>query len=167
MKKGMLSKVSAVLLGMMSSVLIAKPASAGMTAVGISSMRNVVPSKRIAPILQDTTPPTVIEVSPSGAETIVPFTNVITVTFSERINPETLTAATTQVYGWWGAGNGGAVVHGIWNYDVQTHTATFAPNAGHLPGGQEITVLLTSGIEDLAGNELADMSFSFTTISVN
>jgi hypothetical protein len=94
----------------------------------------------------DDTQPSVVSASPSGAN--VPAGAPITVTFSEPVDPRTVTAAAFTLQGASGA------VSGTVTYDPTSRTATFTP-ASALALGEAYTAAVTTGIRDLAGNALA------------
>ena len=105
----------------------------------------------------DTTPPTVTATSPANNATGVAVGNNITATFSEAIDPATLTT-TTFLLGRRGRRPG----------QLQRHdrVATLDPNA-NLAAATTYTATLkggNGGVKDLAGNPLAaDVTWSFTT----
>ncbi|MBI3802361.1 MAG: Ig-like domain-containing protein [Nitrospirae bacterium] len=110
----------------------------------------------------DTTPPTVSARTPAPDAVSVPVRSPITVTFSEPIDSATLTGnfiVTSQ------SGNPAGQI----NYDATLNKATFVP-ASHLKYNTVYRVLLKnpvipgSAIKDLAGNNLADPGWSFTTV---
>ncbi|HEX8340413.1 MAG TPA: Ig-like domain-containing protein [Tepidisphaeraceae bacterium] len=109
----------------------------------------------------DTTPPTVTLLNPANLKTNVALNKKIATTFSESIDPQTLTTANVTL-----TGPGNAAVLGTLNYDALTKIATFVPSSnltanttytGRIAGG-------VNGVKDLAGNPLAnDRVWSFTT----
>jgi hypothetical protein len=103
----------------------------------------------------DKTPPTVIAQSPlSAAVSVNPAVN-ITATFSEDIAPTSINAASVTLSGT--AGVAAAV-----SYNAASRTVTLNPNADLNPNST-YTVQLTSAITDLFGNQLAPVTWSFTT----
>jgi methionine-rich copper-binding protein CopC len=100
----------------------------------------------------DTTPPTVASASPPQGSTIAPITTTIQATFSEDVQPATITAGVT--------GPGGAVT-GAGSYDVPSRTYTFTPTAS-LAYNTAYTVTL-AGVKDTAGNTMMTTSWTFTT----
>jgi hypothetical protein len=103
----------------------------------------------------DTTPPTVGTVSPSNNATGVAVNASVTASFSEAIDPLTVTGATFTLK------NGATAVSGA--VSAGGGTATFQPNAP-LANGTTYTATLTTGVKDPAGNSLASAySWSFTT----
>ena len=106
----------------------------------------------------DTTAPTVTSTNPANVATGVAINNKIAATFSEALDPATITATSFTV-----TGPGATSVAGTVTYAAVGTTATFAP-AGQLALNTTFTVTLTTEITDLAGNALAsDFVWSFTT----
>lgn len=112
----------------------------------------------------DTTPPTVSSdpsPTPVNGATQVPLNTSIRATFSEPINPDTLTSNTFIVLS---VGiSGGTAVSGTVAYTAETKTATFTPTT-LLEIDTTYTVTITTAVEDEAGNPMAaTYSWSFTT----
>jgi hypothetical protein len=104
----------------------------------------------------DITPPSVTANTSAAGATSVALNTVITVTFSEALDPATLN--TTNVRLMDGAGNPIAGTVTYWNL-----VATFIP-ASSLAPSTVYTVSVGTGVKDLAGNPLsASFSWSFTT----
>jgi Bacterial Ig-like domain len=102
----------------------------------------------------DTTAPSVTATLPDNGAAYVATTSTFKATFSEAIDPATLTPASFSVAG----------VSGTVGYDAATRTATFTPSAP-LANNSTYTANLGSGIKDLAGNPLATpVQWSVTTI---
>lgn len=103
----------------------------------------------------DVTPPTVIAVAPaSGAVDVVVGTNV-TATFSEAMNPASITTDNFMLM------QGAVHINGSISY--AGNTLTFNPTVD-LEGGALFTATVFTGVEDVAGNNLAaDFIWSFTT----
>ena len=111
----------------------------------------------------DTVSPTVTARSPAPGSTAAPPTTAVTATFSEPINPATVTSNTVVLRN---ASN--VVVASTLVYDAPSRTATLTPSApldvsatytASVAGGNTGTV-----VRDLAGNPLAaTVSWSFTT----
>jgi len=106
----------------------------------------------------DASAPTVLSTSPATGAVGVPGDAVVSATFSEAIDPATLTASTFVLRD---ANN--AVVPAVVSYDASTQTALLQPSSALL-GYTAYTATLTGGsITDLAGNGLAaSVSWSFT-----
>jgi len=98
----------------------------------------------------DTTPPTLTARTPASGAVGVPATTTVTATFSEPVSNVTLGLT----------GPGGAVA-GATAYDPATTTATFTPTAP-LADSTSYTASV-SGARDGAGNQMAPVSWSFTT----
>jgi len=104
------------------------------------------------------TPPVVISTSPASAEQGVAVDTTISVTFSEAIDPSSVTTATMTVMDVDGTSVSGTV-------NVSGTTATFVP-LRPLDYGVAYIVIIDSTVEDLSGNRMpASYSFGFTTIT--
>ncbi|MDQ7825102.1 MAG: Ig-like domain-containing protein [Candidatus Eremiobacteraeota bacterium] len=107
----------------------------------------------------DTTPPTVILVSPSNAEIDVAINKKINATFSEEMDPLTITNLNFTVKDSAGTSVVGLAV----TYDLITKIATFTP-ASNLAPNTTYTATITTGVQDLAHNAMAaDYTWTFTT----
>lgn len=103
----------------------------------------------------DTTAPSVSSQSPLVDATRVGALATVSVTFSEPMDPATLSTSTFTL-----TGSGGPVSGAI---TLAGNTATFTP-AAPLGDLLEYTARVTTGAKDLAGNALAaDYSWTFTT----
>jgi hypothetical protein len=103
----------------------------------------------------DVTAPVVNTVVPANNATAIVTSTKATVTFSEAMNPATITAATFSLK------QGSTAVPGAVSYTGTT--ATFTPSAA-LTAGLVYTATVTSGVKDVAGNALAaPYVWSFTT----
>jgi hypothetical protein len=101
----------------------------------------------------DTTPPTVTSVNPSEAATNVATSSAVNVTFSEPMNPTTLTNATFTVQG----------VSGTVGLSAGNTIATFTPSTA-LATSTTYTATVNTLATDLAGNALAiNKVWTFTT----
>jgi hypothetical protein len=112
----------------------------------------------------DTTPPTVMAITPAAGATGVGTSAPVTVSFSEPVDPATVTTATVELR------EGALLVPAGVTYDSSTRTATLTPAAALTPGSTYTTRVRGGGtdprVKDLAGNALAaDFTSSFTTIS--
>jgi N-acetylneuraminic acid mutarotase len=109
----------------------------------------------------DTTAPTVNSVSPNEGATGVNPTTKVTATFSEALDPATMSSSTFTLVK---AGTAMAVVATV-TYDVASHVATLRPSS-KLAAGVVYTAKVkggASGVKDLAGNPAAaDKLWSFT-----
>ncbi|MEQ1527607.1 MAG: FG-GAP-like repeat-containing protein, partial [Gallionella sp.] len=103
--------------------------------------------------LPDTSPPSVVSTSPpNNSSTASPIT-AITATFSEAMNPATLTTIEFTLM------NGASPVAGTVAFSGIT--ATFTP-AAPLYNGVLYTATITTGVKDLSGNQLvSNYSWSF------
>lgn len=103
----------------------------------------------------DAVKPTVTATDPVNNATSVAFDKKITATFSEAMDPLTISTATYTLK------NGSSVVPGTVTYSGTT--ATFNPNSALAPS-VKYTATITTGAKDLAGNALnANYSWVFTT----
>lgn len=104
----------------------------------------------------DTTRPTVTVTSPLDGATNVPLNRVVTVAFNEPMDPSTITEGTFTL-------NDGSSVDGVVTYSDTGRSATFTPDEPLLPS-TDYTATVTVGVDDLAGNNLANnVSWTFTT----
>ena len=109
-------------------------------------------------VVTDTTAPTVLFTNPANSAINVSLNTALSVTFSESIDPATITSQTVFL-----RQDGGAVVSG--SLQIVGTTVTFQP-AADLAANTAYTGTITTGVEDLAGNSLAaDYTWSFTTTS--
>jgi hypothetical protein len=103
----------------------------------------------------DTTPPTVLSVTPVDGATGVDRTPSVTIEFSEAVDPATISGATLQV------NSASTSVPGTITYDEASNAATFVPD-NELTLLSTLTVTVTAAIADAAGNALSeDYSWSF------
>jgi hypothetical protein len=111
-----------------------------------------------SPTVNGTTPPTIVAVAPLLNSTTACPNAVITATFSQAMNPASITGTTFLV-----TGPGATAVAGAITYTTATNTANFTPSA-ILASGVTYTATVTTGVYDLYGNKLAaPYTFSFTT----
>ena len=112
----------------------------------------------------DITPPTIIFTTPASGATNISINSSISVTFSENIDPSTVTASTIVLKD--GSGN---IITGTVSYSAGTRSATLLLSSpldystvysATVSGG-------ASGIKDLAGNAMvSDSTWSFITAPV-
>ncbi len=103
----------------------------------------------------DLTPPTVVSTNPVNLAIGVALNNTITASFSEALNPATITGAEFTLM------NGSTPVSGSVTYSGIT--ATFIPSVSLIPNTR-YTATITTGINDIAGNAMsANYSWSFQT----
>jgi len=101
----------------------------------------------------DTTSPTVTLPYPAPSATGVCTNNTVSATFSEAMDPLTITIANFSVSG----------VPGAVTYNAQSRIATFTP-ASDFAASTTYTATITTGVKDLAGNALAaNKVWTFTT----
>jgi methionine-rich copper-binding protein CopC len=104
-------------------------------------------------VVADSTPPTVAAQTPAAGATGVTVGTAVSATFSEAVQPATISFVVT--------GPNGAPVSGSIAYDAASRTATFTPAS---PLGPQLTYTVTvSGAKDGAGNTMTAVSWSFTT----
>jgi hypothetical protein len=113
-----------------------------------------------APTPTDTTPPTVTGTSPAADATGVAVSANVTGTFSEAMDPATVTSSTFTLT------TGTTTVPATVAYNSTDKVATLDPGAD-LAAGTTYTATIkggTSGVKDVAGNPLAqDRTWTFTT----
>ncbi len=106
----------------------------------------------------DSTAPSITSTNPANADTDVAINKTVAATFSEEIDPLTLTSDTVQL-----TGPGSTLVTGAIAFDLTNNVATFTPD-NNFASGTTFTATITTGVQDLAGNALAsNASWSFTT----
>ena len=106
----------------------------------------------------DTTPPTVSSTVPANGASDVSINQTINATFSEDMDPLTISTANFML-----TGPGATAVTGTVTYVAAGKIATFTPMSNLAPG-TTYTAMITTGAKDLAGNALAaDYVWSFST----
>jgi hypothetical protein len=95
--------------------------------------------------------PELVSEAPISGATGVPINQAVSGTFSEAINPLTLTNATFQLYA--GLSATGTPIAGVITYDAVNFIATFTPT-NPLAISSFYTATVTDGVTDLAGNPL-------------
>ena len=107
----------------------------------------------------DSTPPTVSAISPGNGSNGNCLTKTVTATFSEAMDPATLTTSSFTVTA------AGVPVAGTVSYDSAAMLATFVPtNAAGFAPNTTFVVTVTTAATDLAGNPLAaDRVWGFAT----
>ena len=112
----------------------------------------------------DTTPPTVSSVNPSDGAIFVSRTTSVTATFSEAMDPTTLTSSTVVLFNASDATK--TPIPATVSYDAATNKVTLKPSST-LAASTKYTATVkggTNGAKDKAGNPLAsDKVWSFTT----
>jgi Ice-binding-like/Bacterial Ig-like domain len=94
--------------------------------------------------------PEIVSTIPANAATGVALNQAVSATFTEAMNPLTITTATFQV-----TGPSGPALAGTVSYDPVNFIATFTP-AVPLTGNDTYTAIVTNGATDLAGNPLGN-----------
>ena len=108
----------------------------------------------------DVTPPAVTSVRPSGGETLISPATTVTATFSEPVNPATLTTNTFVV-----RNPAGAAVAATVSYDAVSRVGTLTPSAA-LANATTYTATLGTAVKDVAGNQLTGpVVWSFATVA--
>jgi hypothetical protein len=97
----------------------------------------------------DVTPPTIIFTTPASGVISVPTNATVNATFSEAMDPSTISSSTFTV-----AASGVPSLTGTYAYDVPSRVATFTPSS-LLQTFTLYTATITTGASDLAGNALA------------
>jgi Bacterial Ig-like domain/F5/8 type C domain len=105
----------------------------------------------------DTSPPTLVSVTPlSGAKGVV-ITTLVTATFSEPLQASTVSSNTFSLQA------GTASIAGVVKLSADGKTATFDPIANLSPS-VSYTAVIRAGVKDVAGNAMtAPRQWSFTT----
>jgi hypothetical protein len=105
--------------------------------------------------------PEIVSTVPANAAANVPLNQAVSATFTQAMNPLTITTATYTL-----AGPGGVAVAGTVAYDAVNFIATFTPTAT-LTASTSYIATITSGATNLAGNPLGNTGapnpWSFTT----
>lgn len=106
---------------------------------------------------RDTSSPVINSNNPTDNATNIPVTTLITVTFSETMAVSTINTTTFTLK------NGTTPVSGSMTYDANTKKAIFIP-AAYLSYSTTYTASITTGVEDMAGNNLQTThTWNFTT----
>lgn len=113
------------------------------------------------PPVRDTTSPTVTATTPATDAVDASVNATLSITFSEPLNPATLTTTSVTVVSS-GGGAGSALAGSV---TFSGTTGTFAPTSP-FAGSTRYTATITTAVKDLAGNSLAsDYVWSFTTLA--
>ena len=114
-------------------------------------------------ISTDVTPPTVDAVTPLNNGTGVGTDAIVVATFSEAIDPATITSTNFTLT----KSSPNVTITGTLTYDPAQFQLVFTPNAGQLLNSITYTAKIkggSTGVKDVAGNALAsDYSWVFTT----
>lgn len=98
--------------------------------------------------LLGTTKPEIVSTTPANAATNIPLNQAVSATFTEAMNPLTLTTATFTL-----TGPGATSVAGTVSYDSINFIATFTPTS-LLTTNTSYVANITSGVTDMNGNSL-------------
>jgi large repetitive protein len=108
----------------------------------------------------DATAPTVQSLVPNDGSIDVAANSQIVVTFSESVDPSTVTTSTTALF-----------VNGViipasrsLSQDNRTLVLTSGLAGSTLPFGSVVSVILTNEVRDLSGNAMSDFVAAFTTL---
>jgi hypothetical protein len=105
-------------------------------------------------------PPEIVSTNPDNLATNVPLNQAVSATFTQAMNPLTITTGTFQLNG------PSNTVAGTVSYDAINFIATFTPTSPLIPS-TTYTATITSGATDLAGNPLGNTGapnpWTFTT----
>ncbi|HVF38960.1 MAG TPA: Ig-like domain-containing protein [Gemmatimonadaceae bacterium] len=102
----------------------------------------------------DVTAPTVVSTNPASGAGGVGVSSTVSVTFSETMDPATISSSTITL-----APSGGSAVAATVSYNAGSNTATLIPSSP-LSNSTTYTLTVTTGVKDAAGNSLAS---AFTT----
>ena len=111
----------------------------------------------------DSTPPTVVSTNPSSSATGFPITSSITATFSEAVQPATVTTSTYTL-----KNSAGTSIAGTVSISPDNKVATFDPTVTSLTASTSYTATITTGVKDTTGNAMTSAkSWSFTTAAAS
>ncbi|MES2390343.1 MAG: Ig-like domain-containing protein [Acidobacteriota bacterium] len=112
-----------------------------------------------------TTKPIIVSTIPVNGATAVPLNQSISASFSEAMNPLTITSSTFTL-----VGPGAVAVPATVSYNTVTFIATLTPTA-FLAANTSYTATVTTGAQDLSGNSLGSTGsanpWTFTTGTVS
>src|ERR1017187_7915693 len=107
-------------------------------------------------VIPDTIAPTVTLTVPANGQTAVPFNRIVSVAFSENMDPASITTSTFLI-------TGPGVTPVLGTVARAGTTATFTPTVP-FTANTIYTGTITTGVKDLAGNAMAsNFVFTFTT----
>ena len=133
---------------------ITAPATGGTYQLFVIDAVGNISAASTAAVTVDTVAPTVTSKNPAATATGVALNGVISITFSEPMNPLTFTTLTVK--------SGGTTLQGTVTFSAGNTIVTFAPTA-NMSAGTVYTVTVTNAITDVAGNALVPASWTFTT----
>jgi hypothetical protein len=123
----------------------------------VNGVGSSVPSTASNPVTPDGTAPTVTARTPAVNAVVQSQLTNVTATFSEAVQPATITTATFTL-----RAGAAAPVPATVTYDPATRVATLNP-AATLAAGTRYTATLAAGVRDVSGNALVATSWSFST----
>jgi hypothetical protein len=110
----------------------------------------------------DTTPPTVTSVSPLNGATNIATNTAVLIAFSEPMTASTINTTTVSLKNTATS----AVIPATVVYNAGTNSATLTPT-GPLSNSTNYTVVVTTGVKDVAGNAMAaQFTSTFTTVPI-
>ncbi len=109
----------------------------------------------------DTTPPSVTSVTPPNNSTNVGLYNKVILTFSEPLDPATITTDNFGLYV--GPTRLPFYMYGPISRSSDARTVVLTLNS--MPAGSTVQVVVTGGVHDLSGNALPEFQSSFTTVA--
>ena len=128
-----------------------------ITGNAMTSAKSLVVYHRLS--ASDTTPPTVTSTNPASGATGFPITSSITATFSEAVQPATVTTSTYTL-----KNSAGTSIAGTVSISPDNKVATFDPTVTSLTASTSYTATITTGVKDTTGNAMTSAkSWSFTT----
>src|SRR6266849_982468 len=107
-------------------------------------------------MVADTTPPQVVSVTPGNGATGIGLNATVVFTFSKSLNANTISANTLGLFA-----NGVKLTFSL-SRSPDNRVVSLTP-VPLLPGSSIVTVVATSGVQDLSGNALANYESQFTT----
>jgi hypothetical protein len=111
-------------------------------------------------VAPETVPPTVSATVPEPNQTSVPINSRVTASFSEAMDPLTITASNFTL-----ACPTGTAITGTVDYVVNGNVAIFTPSA-NLPLGTACRATISTGVRDVTGNAMsAPFTWTFNTIA--
>jgi len=107
--------------------------------------------------LPDIISPTVLSKNPENGAVDLPVDTVVTVTFDEDMDSDTVNQASFYL-----RDASSNLIEGTVSYAAATRTASFVPNGGVFQFGDSISVVVTTEMTDRDGNPLSSVNWSFT-----
>lgn len=100
-------------------------------------------------------------VDPPDQETGVPSDKIVTIPFDEPLNPVSVPAENVAGGNIVLTAGGGAAIPGVFTLNGEKTTVSFTPAIG-FPDGDQVTIEVTAGIKDRAGNQATPYSSVFS-----